>query len=171
MPGFMIGGRGVSGAPTNIGEFRRKHRWRFQTAGNTVTQEDFIWLKSAARPSFKFEPAEVHHDQEVTYYAGKQTWDTIPLQFYDNNDPRDISSTVYQWLNTVSNIDTAVAQLPSAYKKDVELELIDNTGEAEESWTLFGAFPLEINWEALDYTSSEIQLVSVTLRYDRARRN
>lgn len=168
MPGFTIGGSGADEAPTNVGEFRRKHRWRFTVAGASLNQEDFVWLKTASRPNFKFDQAEVHHDQEVTYYAGKQTWDPIPLEFYDTVVPRNISQRIFGWLGTVVDLGTATVALPSGYKTDVILEMVDNEGGADERWTLFGAWPAEVNWQNLDYTTSEIQLVAVTLRYDRA---
>lgn len=170
MPGFTIGGFGAAGTPTNVAEFRRKHRWRF-TVGGIMTQDDFVWLRSAARPNFKLAMPEVHHDQEKIYVAGKQEWDPIQLQFYDATVPRNISARLYAWLQTVVAIDTATVALPAQYKQNVVIETVNNTNAPDEQWTLYGAWPAEVNWQDLDYTNTEVQLCQVTLRYDRARRN
>ena len=83
MPGFNINpfGGGYSGVgPSNTVEVRRKHRWVFETLGRGTgqfSQAELLILQSASRPSFKFEEPEMHHNQEVARFAGKQDWDPV----------------------------------------------------------------------------------------------
>ena len=99
MPGFNVQGGTTTGRDkNNRAEFRRKHRWRVTAhTGFTTQAQDWLYLQKAARPSFKYLEAEVHHDQEVAFFAGKQTWNEITLVFYDavGGGASDISSRMY----------------------------------------------------------------------------
>ena len=56
----------------------------------------------------------------------------------------------------------------AGYKKDVELELLDPTGVVVEKWIMQGCMITSSNFGDLDYSSSDIADISVTLRFDRA---
>lgn len=174
MPGFAINQTDSANSKDHIAEFRRKHRWRFTILeDNTVSPREFLYLAKAARPSFKITPAEVHHDQEVAYFAGKQEWETLPLEFYDavgGAGVEDMSAKVYEWVNNSTNIQAAEVSLPEDYKNTLQLEMTDGEGFADETWILYGAWVMESNWNDLDYSNSDIQLVSCTIRFDRAER-
>ncbi len=175
MPGFNIGGGGGGGEdPSNVTELRRKHRWRFTLLGNTIKQPAVLFLQKASRPNFKLEEAIMHHDQEQSYYAGKQSWEPIAITFYDAEQTPDVSQEVFKWVTKV--IPTGLTQqggrvtvnVPSVYKQPSELQMIDGKGAATETWSLKGSWPASTNWGELDYTSSEIQLVEISVRFDRA---
>lgn len=174
MPGFSIKGENANISKKNKAEFRRKHRWRVADLSNgPVTPTDFLQLKSASRPNFTLAEAEVHHDQEVAYFAGKQTWEPITLTFYDavqGQGLADIAGRLYEWVGTVADIPNANVGLPSAYKKTLLLQMTDNLGQPDETWELLGAWPSKSNWGDLDYSDTEIALVEITIRFDRAVR-
>ena len=162
-------------------EFRRKHRWRFRVLEQVTANgggkpafndnTDWILLQKAARPSFKYDEAVVHHDQEEAYFAGKQKWDPIALVWYDSLTP-DVSSDVWDWIQAVSQFTEANSpnvSLPSDYKKNCAIEMTSGTGgNADETWHIINAWPKEVNWNDLDYTNTEIQLINVQMRFDRA---
>ncbi len=177
MPGFNIGqnqGQGTNG-PSNLIETRRKHRWEFETIDTTVAGI-LIYLQKCSRPSFSLQEPVMHHDQEQAYFAGKQEWQPIDMAWYDTlgvesgGEKDDASKSLWDWLYTVVNIDTAVVALPSKYKKEATLATRNNAGAVDERWRLHGCWPKEINWGDLDYTNTEIQLVEVKMRFDRANR-
>ena len=56
----------------------------------------------------------------------------------------------------------------AGYKKDVELELLDPTGVVIEKWILQGTMLTNVNFNDLDYGSSDIADISASLRFDRA---
>jgi hypothetical protein len=168
MPGFNIGGSGDG--PSYVTETRRKHRWRFKTLWD-FSREILILLQKANRPSVSFEEPAMHHDQEQVYFAGKQTWEPISLAWYDAVQPQDVSEKMWEWVNSVCDIPNANVASPDDYKKkDASLEMMDNTGTADETWKLHGCWPKEINWGEINYTDTELQLVEVTMRFDRANR-
>lgn len=172
MPGFNVGGGSSSRQKSNTAEPRRKHRWRVTVLG-VMNQGELVYLQKAARPSFKYEAAEMHHDQEVAYFAGKQSWESITFGFYDIEQPVNVSMKLKDWVTTVTTsfddpaAETAVA-IPGDYKKDAILEMTDGQGSATEEWTLFGTWPIETNWNELDYTSNDIAMIDVQVRFDKA---
>lgn len=169
MPGFNIGGGAAAAQPSAIAESRRTHRWVWQVLG-IMRKGEAVFLKKAQRPNFKYEPAEMHHNQEVAWFAGKQSWEPIALEWYDVENP-DISKRVFDWVQkTTFNFPNAAVNPPSEYKLKSDLLMLDGAGATTETWSIFNSWPVETNWNELDYTSSEIQLIAVTLRYDRAIR-
>lgn len=177
MPGFNIGGGGGGNEPSNVTETRRKHRWLFQVIG-PVTQTALLFLQKASRPNFKYEEAIMHHDQEQAYFAGKQSWDPITITFYDAEQNPNVSQEVFNWVTTVTTSGLqagggpVVVAPPNAYKAaQAQLSMTDGAGQPTELWTLNGVWPQQTNWMDLDYTNSEIQLVEVIMRYDRATKD
>lgn len=182
MPGFNLG-TGGDVEPSAKAELRRKHRWLF--VAGFMEPGEYAFLKTAARPSIKIEEAKMAHDQETAFFAGRHTWDPITLEFYDAMNPKDISSKIYAWLNEggatagspavfnalgVVGTPQVSVNPPDKYKIDVEMQMIDGMGQPKEKWTLYNAWPKEINWGDLSYESSEIATVKVTLIFDRAVR-
>jgi len=165
MPGFNICGTG-NGPAANL-ETRRKHRWVFRTLGS-VNPAALLVLQSASRPNFKFAEPEMHHDQEVAYFAGKQTWEPVSMKWYDVEQNPDVSDTIYQWLRTVVDLPTATVYAPSVYKQQATLEMVGAAGNTTETWIMCNAWPKEVNWGDLDYTATDIVTIEATLRYDRA---
>ena len=133
---------------------------------------DLIYLQKAARPNFKYDPVEMHHDQEEAWYAGKQHWETMEWTFYDIEDP-DLSDRVRLWFNSVTrnfndpSVLTTVAH-PRDYKGTATIDYYGGGGDVTEKWRLFGVWPEASNWGELDYTTSDLQLIVATIRYDRA---
>jgi len=172
MPGFVIGGSGANGAAEVPPEVRRRHRWIFRSFGSGgPSDEVLLLLHSATRPTFELAEAVLHHDQEEVYFAGKQTWNEIEMSFYDAEQSPDSSAELWRWVNIVSNINDGVTvDQAGNYKKLGNLEMIDGQGETTETWKLYNCWPRVTNWGELNYDSSDLAEISVTMRYDRAVR-
>lgn len=176
MPGFNLGGVGggySAAGPSFTTETRRKHRWVFVSLGRgqgTFAQEELLLLQSASRPSFKFEEPEMHHNQEVARFAGKQDWEPITLVWYDAEQNPDVSRGLYLWIESVVNMVSIQVNAPVNYKRSGELAMINGAGATTEQWSLAGTWPSACNWQELDYTSTEIQTIEATMRFDRAFR-
>lgn len=172
MPGFNVTGNHAN-QKLYTAEPRRRHRWLVTFLGPVFQPGDLVYLQKASRPNFKYESPEMHHDQEVSYFAGKQSWETMSWTFYDMEQPVDVSQRLYQWVTTITtNFQTPAAitsvTTPGEYKTNAKLQMQDGRGNPSEQWTLYGAWPMETNWNDLDYGDSEIALVEVTVRYDKA---
>jgi hypothetical protein len=180
MPGFNVVGIGQNGGaysadgPKNNMEIRRKHRWIFETIGKGTgnwSAKELLVLQSASRPQFKFEEPEMHHNQEVVRFAGKQDWEPVSLTWYDAEQDPDISRSCYQWIETVCNMVSVKVNSPNYYKRQAVLKLLNGTGGASETWTMYGTWPTSVNWQELDYSATELLTVEATMRYDRAIRS
>jgi hypothetical protein len=169
MPGFNICGTGDGPAATL--ETRRKHRWVFETLGRgngQFSEAELLVLKSAQRPNFKFEEPEMHHNQEVARFAGKQDWEPITMTWYDVEQDPDVSSGIYAWLETVVNFASANVNPPAAYKRQAELAMVDGSGQTTEGWQICNTWPKEVNWGDIDYSDTEIATIEASMRFDRA---
>ena len=173
MPGFMINGD-QGGQPNSVAEVRRTHRWVFRAIGTLQGREVFLVLKSASRPSITFEEPPMHHNQEQVYFAGKHTFEPLALAWYDVEQEPDVSKAMWDWMEVcmpLSNGEAANVNTPRAYKSaEANLDMIDGVGTATESWGIYNGWPQAINWNALDYSASDLQLIEVKYRYDRAVR-
>lgn len=188
MPGFNIqdfqGGYSADG-PYNTVEVRRKHRWVFRTlgrgpnaaaangaaGGNDWRPNALLQLLSASRPSFKFNVAEKQHNQEISYYAGKQEWEPVTMTWYDAEQNPDISQECYTWLNSVVDLtqgNNLTVAPPAAYKRTSRLEMINGAARTTEAWQMLGAWPETIKWNELDYSANDLMTCEVSLKYDRA---
>lgn len=173
MPGFNIHGYGaLPNGPSNTYETRRKHRWFFQEIGN-LASNFLLVLKEASRPQFTFDEAIFEHNQETVYFAGKQKWTECKLMWYDVEQNPDSSKSVWNWLNEVVNLGPGgnlPVFTPEAYKKDASLAMINGAGTTTENWSMYGCWPKDLNWQSLDYGASEIMMIEVSMRFDRALR-
>ena len=175
MPGFQINGVGVG--PNSLAEVRRAHRWVFESMTN-MTAPVLLVLKSASRPSITFEEPAMHHDQEQVYFAGKHTWEPLTLTWYDVEQDPNVSKALWDKLGTVidfTNAGQAVCvKPPSAYKGIAKLQLRSGCGQGDvnEEWGIYNGWPQTVNWNsvALDYSVSDLLLVEMKYRYDRAVR-
>jgi len=180
MPGFKICdyGNNLNGAPINTYETRRKHRWYFETLGRNGTNMPsnvLLVLQKATRPNFVAEEPVMHHNQEEVYFAGKHKWDPCKLSWYDVEQNPDVSGEMWTWLNGVIEIGKDFGtnlnvNTPQEYKKNAVLKMIDGQGTKTETWHMCGCWPKEVNWQELDYSNTEIMLIDVTMRFDRAYR-
>ncbi len=177
MPGFNVnpfGGGYSTQGPSNTVEVRRKHRWVLETLGRGTgqfSQAELLVLQSASRPSVKFEEPEMHHNQEVVRFAGKQDWDPVTLTWYDVEQDPDISRGIYHWIETVVNMQSLAVAHPRYYKRQASLVMLDGVGQSTEQWSLAGTWPSACNWQELDYTSTDLLTMECTMRYDRAVRS
>lgn len=181
MPGFQgpyaSATHSDQSVPGARAETKRKHRWIFrvfwegQVAG---IAESSVYLQTAQRPHAVIEEAVMHHDEEQAYYAGKYHWEPLSLVFYDvaglEGTP-DSSQAIYDWLNAVVEVSQATVSAPSVYKKECQLDMTDGQGEALERWTIYNCWPIDVNWNDLDYTNTEIQTIDVSMKFDRAEKS
>lgn len=171
MPGFRIAGQGQG--PNSTAEVRRTHRWIFESMTH-LQQQVLLVLKTASRPSLTFEEPPMHHNQEQVYFAGKHTWEALSLSWYDVEQEPDVSKAMWDWMEKcliLTGNDAANVNPPSDYKAtESNLQMRDGLGNPSETWDIYNGWPQQINWGPLDYSSSDLQLIEVKFRFDRAVR-
>jgi len=146
-------------------EPKKKNRFIFRFPTPLGIQEWFV--ASGSRPSVTIEETEIQFLNTSTFVAGRFTWETIDVTFRDPIGP-SAAQALMEWVRLHAESVTGRMGYAAGYKKDVELELLDPTGVVIEKWILQGTFLTGVNFNDLDYSSSDIADINATLRFDRA---
>jgi hypothetical protein len=146
-------------------EPKKKNRFIFRFPTPLGIQEWFV--ASGSRPSITIDEVEIPFLNTSTYVAGRFLWETIDVTFRDPIGP-SAAQALMEWVRLHAESVTGRMGYAAGYKKDVELELLDPTGVVIEKWILQGTFLTGVNFNDLDYSSSDIADINATLRFDRA---
>lgn len=160
-------GIGVIGRPDIT--FKNKFRWTFEIQGFCNNMKNRVpehFVKVAARPNLSIEEVEINHLNAKMWIPGKGTWNTITVTYLDV--AHEEMRSLYDWLASVYNF-TDPVHLTQAEKRDWNatgvLNMYDGCGTLLESWILQYMFPTEMNFGELDYSSSEVAEIELTLRF------
>ena len=124
-------------------------------------------VKTMARPSITFETITLDHINVKRYVKGKAAWLPITVTLYDPIVPSGAQS-VMEWVRLHHESVTGRDGYSDMYKKDITFNVLGPVGDKVEEWTLKGAFITDANFNELDYSSSDVVDISLTLRYDYA---
>lgn len=160
-------GIGVIGQSDII--FKQKFRWTFEILGFCNNEKNIVpehFVNVASRPNLEVEEIEINHLNAKTWIPGKASWQTITVTYLDvaNAEMRSL----WNWLATVYDF-TDPINLRQGERKDWNatglLSMYSGCGDLIETWELQRTFPTAINFGDLDYSSSEIATIELTLRY------
>ena len=154
--------------------FKRKFRWTlsFSEIGPGKLNIPADFLKSAARPNLEIEETEINYMNAKMFIPGKATWQTTEVVYLDIADMQ--LKSLWQWIIQIYNvmdrndITTANRSMGSQvrdYAGKGNLSLYDGCGNELEVWTLYSAWPKTVDFGELDYSSSDVCEVKMTLRY------
>jgi len=146
-------------------EPKKKNRFIFRFPTPLGIQEWFV--ASGSRPSITIDEVEIPFLNTSTFVAGRFLWETIDVTFRDPIGP-SAAQALMEWVRLHAESVTGRMGYAAGYKKDIELELLDPTGVVIEKWILQGTFLTGVNFNDLDYSSSDIADINATLRFDRA---
>ena len=124
-------------------------------------------VKTMARPSIQFETITLDHINTKRYVKGKATWQPISITLYDPIVPSGAQSVI-EWVRLHHESVTGRDGYSDFYKKDITFNVLGPVGDKVEEWTLKGAFITEANFNELDFGSSEVADIALTLQYDYA---
>jgi len=125
------------------------------------------------RPSLQFTNVEVHVYNSMINIAGKPTWQDVQCKFRD-----DASGSVARLLGEQIQKQTDFMEQSSAasgidYKFITRLEMLDGGNGAHEpvvleTWELYGCYIQTIDYSNVDYSSSEVVEIDITMKIDNA---
>lgn len=151
-----------------------KHRFRvvffgFGTNINTmldVTRQ----VATVARPTINYSATEIHSYNNIAYVAQKPVWSEIALTLRDditNLATSQVSAQVQRQMNHYSQ---SAAASGRDYKFDMVIQTLDGsmTPVLLEQWKLEGCYIQQAEYDTLDYSSSDITMINLTIRYDNA---
>lgn len=165
----------LSSSQSSTLEPLRKNRWilQFTTVPGNVsgrgTERLAFCAHTAARPSVSFSEVESHRLNERFYTAGKPTWNSIPVAFYDFiQGPDSVSHILWEWATSVYNPVTGQMFFKTQYSSSATLAMLDPAGGVVQVWNLFYCWPQEVNWNDLSAADDALAEVNMTLRFDYA---
>ena len=128
---------------------------------------------SVSRPNMSHEEVIVDSYNSKMYLAGKHTWEPVTIVFRDDMNSHVIKQIGQQLNKQVDHGDQASATAGSGYKFSVTIETLDgqnggNDPEAFDTWELQGCYIQNVQYGDLNYATSDMVQVTLTLRYDHA---
>jgi hypothetical protein len=177
---------GVPHSGGQLGMLQPKVKYRFRVVfidfGSGLQQGDLTrQVVSVGKPSLKHPPQEVHSYNSTAYYAGKHNWDEINIVLRDDISNRVsflVGSQVQKQLNHYEQTGFSAG---INYKFTMLIDTLDGGNTIDtpgtrgipgvsngilERWTLEGCFITSVEWGDLDYSSSDAQTISLSIRPD-----
>lgn len=171
MPGFIIsGGEGVDANSPSMVEVARSHRWEITIpdAPRDASDELRFFALSVTRPSFEADKVTMHHRQNELYMPGKTRSGTCSVVLYErilNNVDGSASVMRKWWSQWMMNAKRYSLNMAS-WKKTLHVSMTDGCGSQTWAYMLNGVWPLKVEGSGLDYASTDLATVAVTLSVD-----
>jgi|TARA_B110000503_G_scaffold38579_1_gene63351 hypothetical protein len=130
-------------------------------------------VMDVTRPSVSFDQMTVDIYNSKVFLAGKHTWEPITLNLRE-----DVSNNVQklvgeQLQKQFDFFEQSSAASGADYKFVTRIEILDggngaNTASVLETFELYGCYLESTNYNSLNYATSEVVTVALTIRYDNA---
>tara|TARA_A200000159_G_scaffold138140_1_gene138925 strand:- start:846 stop:1475 length:630 start_codon:yes stop_codon:yes gene_type:complete len=130
-------------------------------------------VMDVTRPSVAFDQMTVDIYNSRVYLAGKHTWEPITLNLRE-----DVSNNVQKMVGEQLQkqfdfFEQSSAASGADYKFVTRIEILDggngaNAATVLETFELYGCYLESTNYNALNYATSEVVTVALTIRYDNA---
>tara|TARA_R110001606_G_scaffold303015_1_gene450372 strand:+ start:461 stop:1087 length:627 start_codon:yes stop_codon:yes gene_type:complete len=179
----------MGGTAANNGTLMPKLQYRFRVtfnnlAGSTsplVTQN----VVSATRPGIDHEAIIIDTYNSKINLAGKHTWQDITVVLRDDSSNNVIKAIQKQLNDQVNHTQPPVTSGPSnamqqsapagsSYKFAMSIQTLDggqdiNNTDVLDTWVIEGCYIAGATFGDLNYATSDVVQVQMTIRYDNAR--
>ena len=149
----------------------------FFTAFEPKTQNRFIMymdgvpaylIKGVSRPNLTIEVNTLDHiNIKRKVRGGKAEWQDITITMYDPIVP-SAAQAAMEWVRLSHESVTGRNGYADFYKKDLTINVLGPVGDLVEEWTIKGAFVNATNMSPLDWSTSDVATVELTVSYDYA---
>lgn len=170
MPGFKIGDTG--GPANSLVEAMRVHRWQFIFDQIEGLKDVAIYALSTQRPSPQIDQMVMHHKQNQINLPGKHKWNPINVKFYEIQDlpigDTTTSAIFNYWADDAASavINFVSNTINPNFRTNCRIQMEDGAGDFAHEYTLYNAWPTKVEPVELNYSSSDLATVQVTLVYD-----
>lgn len=153
-----------------------QYRFRVTFLGLGVTQPTTELTKQVmdfARPQVTFENIDLPIYNSTIRLAGKHSWQDISCKVRDDaggNVSRLVGEQLQKQLDFMEQSSAASG---IDYKFTTVFEVLDggngaNAPVALETWTIYGCYLRDVNYDAASYGSNEVMTVTMSIRFDNA---
>jgi hypothetical protein len=125
------------------------------------------------RPSVSFDEIEVPIYNSRLYLAGKHSWEMVTVNLRDDASGQVARLVGEQLQKQLDFMEQASAASGIDYKFTTKCEVLDGGNGAVqpvvlETWELYGCFLQNVNYNDLNYGSSEAVTITMSIRFDNA---
>ena len=153
-----------------------QYRFRVTFLGLGVTQPTTELTKQVMdfnRPQVTFENIDLPIYNSTIRLAGKHSWQDVTCKLRDDaggNVSRLVGEQLQKQLDFMEQSSAASG---IDYKFTTVFEVLDggngaNAPVALETWTIYGCYLRDVNYDAASYGSNEVMTVTMSIRYDNA---
>ena len=153
-----------------------KYRFRviFENFGVSTPRTELTkQVMDFTRPSASFEEMTIDLYNSKMYLAGKASWEQVTVNLRDDAGGQVSRLVGEQLQKQMDFMEQASASSGIDYKFVTKCEVLDGGNGVYaptvlETWELYGCFLQAANYGDLNYASSEVATIALTLRFDNA---
>jgi len=153
-----------------------KYRFRviFENLGVSTPRTELTkQVMDFTRPTVSFEAIDVPIYNSTIKLAGKYSWGDLTCQVRDDAGGQVSRLVGEQLQKQLDFMEQSSAAAGIDYKFLTRFEVLDggngaNEPIALETWEIYGCYLSEVNYNSMDYGSSEVVSISMTIRFDNA---
>ena len=137
------------------------------------TQELTKQVMDVTRPSVSFTEIPIDIYNSKMYLAGKHEWTATTINLRDDASGSVAKLVGQQLQKQMDFVEQASAATGQDYKFQINYEVIDGGNgtlvpNVLETWELYGCFLQSVNYNNLNYGSSEMATIQLAIRFDNA---
>ena len=137
------------------------------------TQELTKQVMDITRPQLSFDEVTLDVYNSKVYLAGKHAWSETTINLRDDAQGNVTKLVGQQLQKQMDFVEQASAASGQDYKFQINYEVLDGgngvlTPNVLETWELYGCFIKTVNYNNMDYKSSEVATIQLQVRFDNA---
>ena len=130
-------------------------------------------VMDCSRPQVTFPDIVLPVYNSTLYLAGKYSWSPMTVNVRDDASGTVSKAVGQQLQKQLDFVEQASAATGQDYKFQTNIEILDGGNGAVapvvlETWELYGCFLQTANYNNLNYSTSEVVTIGLTIRYDNA---
>jgi hypothetical protein len=130
-------------------------------------------VMDCARPQVQFDEVTLNVYNSTMYLAGKHKWQPLSINIRDDASGTVAKAVGQQLQKQLDFVEQSSAATGQDYKFQTNIEILDGGNGANapivlETWELYGCYLSSVNYNTLNYATSDQVSIALTLRYDNA---
>ncbi len=170
----LAGGQSASSQGLLMPKLKYRFRVSFENFGVTTSKAELTkQVMDITRPSVNFEQIPVDVYNSKINIIGKHTWDPVTVNLRDDVSGNVTKLVGEQVQKQFDFLEQASASAGIDYKFITRFEILDGGNGAAsptslEEWELYGCYVENVNYNDLNYASSEAATITMSVRFDNA---
>jgi hypothetical protein len=153
-----------------------KYRFRvsFENFGVSTPRSELTkQIVDFTRPSVTFDEIPLDIYNSKVYLQGKHTWEQVTVNLRDDASGQVAKLVGEQLQKQFDMMEQSSAASGIDYKFITRCEVLDggngaSTPNVLETWELYGCMVTNVNYNDLNYSSSEAATITMSIRFDNA---